>query len=198
MPAKYYTPYEYYNESIWILDDTKIVVSNDSFTLRKKGLDGKWNQFGTYEEAEFVLPNFRADSLVEIYSLDCNAIIQKDSDILFQVSVDNGITFLFYNGSIWQTATSLDFSTIEEINQGIGVLPFQNEKSLRFKIKLIPSSDFKFTPILNAFVFYYSVKYNHYEDIKRSFKRFVENNINPLLSCKFKLPSCWLITSFIL
>lgn len=165
--------------------------------------DGLDDLFGFEEESinSFSVLNVGLNiegETVSTPNINADGSVSASTSILYQVSTDNGVSWQYYDSGTspnWSSGGADDstFSTAQEIASGISALEWDvstSKKQFRLKARLIPSSDSKEAPaLLSANLYFEYVHFDLEEDIKRSLKSHLEDNlvVNEIL--KYNLTS---------
>ena len=187
MPTK---SFDFQDFSEATFDPIKVALVNHELRLRKKDTSGEFSRTGTFELAEVVFPEFKATALIDLWALEEFSTIPTDENgdpdgaIDYQFSNDNGTTFYFWGGGSWDVAGPTDFSIIDDVNLNIATFYdlLDSNRSIKIKVRFTPSSDEKKTPILQSLDLHYGLKISFLEDLKRSLKRYIENEIELCLT----------------
>ncbi len=177
---------------------------------------------GAYEKGDIVFPNTLGEGITELFGfksreghwyarlevgvddfgskqylddLDANFAKQKDSAVKYQVSVDGGTTWQYWNTASpasWQTGSSADatFSTEEEIAAGISALLFSSAsgaKQFRLKARLFPTADAKESPRLYWSALFFEHSFDPEEDLIRSLDSYLSTNLRVREVMRFNL-----------
>jgi len=183
MPVKMYNPYL----STWeqpIFDQNLVCVLDSGFKLRQHLPSGVYSPDGVYEDATITFPAFSPSKLGEIIGVDYAANIPDGTDIQVRLSTDNGTQFQIYDilTSLWRSANPDEFNSIDDINSGMSTLSLDPNRTITIQVKLFANHVMAYTPILNCFVFYFELEeYTPYQDIGRSIKIFIEDNLSAKL-----------------
>ncbi len=185
--ASYTFDFKKSKQAIEIYDDINGVwIHETGIRPKKTDLQGVFSFKGKYRNAiEIITENFRASKLKEFYGFEAivlyNSEVDDPGDIKYQVSTDNGANWLYFDSANWVVAGPSDFNDLETMD-----IEFKNlsavSKQVKFKIVLEPSADQFDAPILQSIRIHHELEnYVWGEDIQRSMKHFVENNIRPEL-----------------
>lgn len=183
MTRKFYTHYENKIEP-FTFDPVKVMVSERfNISLRPKDSSGNLDLFnGTYEESTVLLPDFKASGMTSIVGVEYDAAIPSTpsgANIQFRVSTDGGTNFKYFDGANWSASTlASHYNNIADFDSNISTLPLTPNKSFRIEIKLTPTSDFLFTPVIARLVVYFNLEYDFREDMERSIKRYLESSFS--------------------
>jgi len=146
--------------------------------LVRKDVNGNFTPYGVCTEAEIIFPEFVAEALTEWTGMEIDWNLQGDSEVSMQISVDQGATWLWYDGANWAAVVNpSDWTDKDDCDEGIASLwSYQPTRRLLLKFRLTPSSDGG-TPYLNRVAVHHELKYSFYEDISRSIKRYLDTNL---------------------
>lgn len=138
---------------------------------------------GDYKESWIVCPNWKATGLVDLYGfrvdwVDSGAIIPDvfGGGVAYQLSNDNGITWLYFNGTSWVTAVN-QWNTEAEVDYNIPSFPLTSQKQVRVRIKLTPTTGGKKTPLIRRVTIYGDLSYDLHDDLLRSMKHWLEQHV---------------------
>jgi len=163
----------------YTFDDQYVFLSNGGCRLRSHDQDMNYVPSGIFEESTIELPNMEGTAVREFTGLFIEAIIPDGTALGYQVSIDDGTTWQWYDGSTWQVAGAADWSTITQIDAGIGTL---GGRQLKVKIRLTPDSLEVYTPHIYRIHVFYEAVWSYFEDLKRSIKRFIDTtSVNHLV-----------------
>jgi hypothetical protein len=188
MPIKVYNPYE----STWdtpAYDDVTACILNDGFKLRKHLANGLFSFTGRYVESVFTFPTFAALRFGKAIGLDFAGEVPDGSSVEFRISTDGGVNYLVYDTGTfsWRTANPDEFVPIDDLNSGMSTLSLAPEKTFTIQMKLIPNIEKVLTPLIYCVVFYFELEeYIPYQDVMRSVKRYIENNLTSKLRYALK------------
>jgi hypothetical protein len=168
---------------------------------------------GQYEKGDVVFPNMTGTSIremfgfvskeghrhrstvvgrekvsgapIEVFILGGEGQLVPDTSIKYQLSVDGGTTWQFWNTSSpsgWDAGDDTDatFSPATDIAAHISTLSFSaasGTKQLRVKARLFPSSDGLYSPQLYFAALLYEHDYSEEEDFKRSLVAYLNQNL---------------------
>ena len=179
MATKEYTAFTNSYEN-WTYDPIKVAIANDVIKLRPHDSAGAYRYNGAYETSEIEFSNLRIDALIKFYGIKIEGIIPENTDVKFQISTDQGANYYYYdtNTSSWIISPT-DFNTVDDFNSGVDNLVLQS-KNIRLKCKIETNGAGDATPILYAIYVDYEVRYNVQEDLKRSLKYYLKNNLRPI------------------
>lgn len=195
MPTKVF---ELRDRTSFSFDETKVEFRDgeEIRLLKTNATTGLYDPSGKYREAATVeFPNFVAKGLTSLFGLDEHSSNPEDAEgnpytsIGYQVSVDGGSTWLYWTGAGWGAAGASDFSSATDIDANIAALPFTGEKQVKFKARLVPSSDGFDTPSLKGLLLHHEVRLNWFEDVQRSLRSFLSSNFRARLSIRETLKS---------
>ena len=117
---------------------------------------------------------------------DSDGGLLRETDLKYQLSNDGGATWQYVDLSPLEWATGDDtdatFSDWRDISNSISSFPWlasTGKKQLRIRARLFPSPDLDGTPRLIFLNVYHELLYDPEEDIKRSLKYWIEQNVNP-------------------
>lgn len=138
---------------------------------------------GTYRESWIILPNWKAAGNKGLYGFQVGATFagSDKSDtyggsLSFQLSNDNGVTWLFHNGTAWTTATITDWNTQAQIDRYINVFPLTADKQVKVRVLLTPTANGKSTPFLHHVTIYADLEYDFQVDLLRSMQDWLERH----------------------
>ena len=151
---------------------------------------------GTFKEGTALLPNLVFKDVIEFVGFETEEIYNLDTDgdrlgeIKYQVSKDDGTTFLYHDGTSWVVATlPTHFNTKEEVDEFITDLTPFPERRIKFNIRITPSTDGKFSPLLVNILLHYQVRTDFIEDFKRSIKRYLDSNLSVRITDRIEMPA---------
>jgi len=162
---------------------SRICITN-TFGLQLRRLkddeSGYW-PVGKYKESWAVLPNWKAEGIVSLFGFGTE-VQTSGSDrsdkfggsVGYQLSNDDGATWLWHNGTTWVFAGSNDWNTEHEVDMYIRNFPLTNEKQVRIKVRLSPSADGDATPSLKRVTIYADLAFDFQDDLLRSMKHWLE------------------------
>lgn len=134
------------DEKTLFSEDEKTVVMEDHIKLRS--LDSGNNYapipFGKFFAGNLEIAKWSPRELKSLFSFEVGCTL-NDGDILFQISLNDGVSYLRWDGLSWVVATTV-FNSVTETNAGIPFLPIQD--SLKIKVRLEPNANSKKTPKL--------------------------------------------------
>lgn len=105
-----------------------------------------------------------------------SATAQDYGKVEVRISVDSGVTWLYWNGSAWAAATT-EWSTFGELNTNLGSIPFVSYK-LMIAVKITKGSSEDFGPILRGVRLGYKVIDGlDLDEAPRSLKRCLETRL---------------------
>jgi len=166
-----------------VYDDSNIAIMTDHARLRKKDSNNMWCYTGKFEDsATLVLQNWIANAITSLYAFEIEVEYDEDIDgnslgtIGFQISDDNGVTWYWWTGAAWATATT-DWNTEDEIDANIGTFNFSGKKQLALRVKLSSSSDNKHSPRFKKARLHHDLNYDWLDDFKRTLKHYIEDNM---------------------
>lgn len=151
--------------------------------------EGKYRESSTIE-----FPNMVIRGLVELFSMEADVGFIQDEDeedlgsVDFQLSNDDGATYLYYNAG-WVTAGANDWSSEADVQTNIATFPFVagSEKQVRIKVRLNPDVDGKASPFLTTLALHYEVDFIPEEDVVRSVKSHISNNVEVITEVGIQL-----------
>ncbi len=169
-------------------------------TLRRtNAAETNFDPTGKYRETRVALPNWKPGGIEELFGFECCEALdpvivgQDDSDkatITYQVSTDGGTTWLTWDAgsSAWVEATGvLDDFFVDKttLDKNLSLIPFNDERQIRLRVKLTPGSNGRQRPALLWTTLYHSVRLDLYEDVTRSLKRYIDGAIQvPMFYCQ--------------
>ena len=191
-------------ENDTVLSDEMVALQPESvMRLRKTdvatGLNFDPN--GTFKQGTALLPNLVAKEITELVGFETEEEFDLDipelrkgnkvslGTIDYQISKDNGSTYLHHDGFNWVAAGAGDFNTRQEVDLRLTELSPLPERQIRFKVRITPSADGKHTPKLKDLVVHYEVRMEFIEDFKRSLKRHLDNNLAIRMTDRITMPS---------
>jgi len=151
---------------------------------RMKSDELRFDPAGTYRESWAIAPNWKANGLQSLYGFKVEKTLSGSDksdyyggSVSYQLSNDNGLTWLYHNGTAWVIAGATDWNTEEEIDGHINVFPLTGEKQIRVKIKLTPSSNGQATPFVHLITIFGTILLNLNDDLLRSIKHWIEDGV---------------------
>lgn len=184
--------FELRDRTAFSFDETKVEFRDgeEIRLLKKNATTGVYDPtHGKYREAATVeFPNFVAKGLTSLFGLDEIASNPEDewgtpyTSIDYQVSVDDGVTWLFWTGAAWAAAGASDFSPASDLDTNLNSLAFTGAKQFKLKARLNPSSDLLDTPSLKGLLLHHEVRVNWFEDVQRSLRAYLLANFKARLS----------------
>jgi len=170
-----------------VYDEVKIAVSKFASLFPTDGNDEiSFGKEGKYQvEATIEFPNLIINSLTELWSFEEHSFYNLDEDdanlgtIKYQVSNNNGTTFLYWNGAAWSVAGVNDWNTEEEIQNNISTLSFiaGGYKQIKIKALLSPDIDGLSSPCLWGVAIHYEIDFIPEEDVVRSVYTYLDGNL---------------------
>ena len=136
-----------------------VVDKLNGFYLRRESEVGVFDMDADIApRATFTTEFVRMDSLRDIYGLNLDPRWLNGrgggdvyDNLGIQVSIDNGATFLAWDGFAWAIeAEAGNYSTREEFDENIAALPIAGPSSLGFRIEILVDSDADDTPIVQG------------------------------------------------
>lgn len=169
-------------------DDEDLVVEEGAIFLRRRDATGNFDPSGTFSASEeIILENIIADGITEFFGFEEISYIPEDTDgvilgqIDYQISVDAGATFLYWDGGAWSAAGATDFNQDDVVAANISTLPLENPRQVQLKVRLQSLEVEMATPALFEVNIFVEYRFNDLEDIKRSLKQYIDDNINIFL-----------------
>lgn len=147
--------------------------------LRPLDEDGNYSGSGKFSNGYIITRELLASGIKRFIGINIIAEIPDSTSILFQVSVDGGTTWQYFNGFNWVNITaSNEKNTCGEVGDALKELKFKmgDKKRIKFKIFLNTNSDADKTPVISHILLYSELRYNLYEDVLVSLKRFLQEN----------------------
>ena len=185
MPA--YT-YNFVNRhSEYVYDDTYVLVKWGECRLVRRDTDGNYALDGLFYESTVELPGWGGNAITGFTSADWNFSLPTGTSVTFQLSTDGGTAWQYYDGADWKpSAGPTDWMSYDNLGNG---LPSIAGKLMKLKMKLTPNADGTRTPLVRFLEVYYEGTWNYFEDLKRSLKRYIDENIYIDLTWAKKTPS---------
>jgi len=183
MPIKVYNSYN----STWdmpIYDDSLACILDYGFKLRKHLQNGVFSFTGDYEDTTFTFPVFNALKLDKIIGIDYGGTVPDGTDVKFRISTDNNNSYQIYDvlTFAWRAAVGDEFISLDDLNSGMSILSLAPNNTFSIQMKLFANHEKVLTPVVSCIVFYFELRdYIPYQDLARSVKRFIEQNLNAKL-----------------
>ena len=178
----------YDEEVLWL-------SGNGSIRLRRVEADGGYapGPLGLYPSIGGVVitGNIMASGLVGFYSFEENVKIELDDDgnelgaVGYQVSVDGGATWIYWDGATWSAPGPDDWNSMVEVDAGLPQLDVT--KQYRFRARIKPDSACDHCPSLYSLTVGLDYRYAFLEDMVRTLKRYIESNLSIVLASMRKL-----------
>jgi len=187
--------YEIKDLDLFTYDATKLFVDRDNrmFKLVQRNAEGFYDPSALFpDSAEIIFPNFVAKALTSFFGFEPCEVYDEDSEgnelgtIGYQLSNDNGSTWYYWDGAAWSSTTT-DFNTKAEIDNNIDQFKLDINKQFKLKVKISASDDNLYTPRLGEIFVYTELDYDFEEDVFRTLKHHVQDNLNAKLKYKVKL-----------
>lgn len=167
-----------------------VVLSEIGLTLRRlNAAETRYDPSGKYLEARIALPNWQPGGIESLFGFEsCETLEpsisnQVDADkatVGYQISNDDGLTWLTWDGSAWVEATGiLDdmFVMARVLDERLPLVPFADIRQLRLRVKMTPGNSGRQRPVLRWTTLYHTVDLDLYEDVTRSLKRHIDRSI---------------------
>ena len=166
-------------------DVEKVCIVNGRLKQRKTDASGEYSTDGTYDQYNDVeLPPVKLYDLTELFGFRVDMAISRlgysnddYGDVKFQVSFDGGTSYYYWDVGGWAVAGASDYSTRDEVEENISTFPWASNPTLRLKVRIYSSSDQLHTPAISSFKIFFEADNNFEEDILRSLKHYVEDNV---------------------
>jgi len=153
----------------------------------RQDADGNYALDGLFYESTVELPGWGGNAITEFTSVEWLTSLPDGTSVTFQLSTDGGTAWQYYDGAAWQpSAGPTDWMSYDDLGNG---LPSITGKLMKLKMKLTPNADGTRTPLVRALAVYYEGTWNYFEDLKRSLKRYIDENIYIDLTWAKKTPS---------
>jgi len=167
--------------------DDEIAVVDEKALIRPL-LDA--NGFGNITTVDAIITSrtHNASAMEDLFSLEVEEITPSDSSIVYRMSNDDGATYLYWDGAAWSLAGATDFNTLIDINANIETFPFSADKSVKFQVKLIGSTDETVSPKVGPLCL--GVHYdfhNFFEDVLRTLHNTCSQRANT--NMRFDIPA---------
>jgi hypothetical protein len=150
---------------------------------RMDAAEDRFVPWAQYRESWIILPNWKAAGNQGLYGFQVNATFEGSDksdrfggSLSYQLSNDNGVTWLYHNGVSW-VAAGLNWNTAAQVDYYVNVFPLTAEKQVRVKVRMTPGSQGKTTPYLNWVTIYADLEYDFQVDLLRSMKEWLERHI---------------------
>lgn len=156
-----------YDTDYLFLDKSKNIMR-----LRRRDINNNWDPSGTYPSSgTFVLPNFRADDLTELWAfVDC--VYESGSNVDYQLSPDNGQTYYYVSGTDWSEASGVnDYSNCVDVDKYLYIFPTSWPPQVRIKVRLNSYATGTKSPEWEGAFIHYDHNAILYEDIGRNLIR---------------------------
>lgn len=163
-------------------DIQKLAVVSGIARLRKIDSLFNFDPAGNYYEAFIDTDNWQAKGIEKFVGIVLEADIPSGTDVKFQVSVDNGATFLYWNGVSWVVASGTDRNTVQEISDGLQILHNSFVGVKQLKLRLFLETDGKATPFVKSVFIYALIRMSYWDDLASSLHNYITNNVSALLS----------------
>jgi len=165
--------------------DTRICLLDEGVQLRRLSSDElKFDPGGLYRESWIILPNWKAAGIQSLYGFMAKSKLAGQQlttnyggSLSYQLSNDNGITWLYHNGTAWVASGSTNWNTESEVDTWIPDFPLTSEKEIRIKVLLTPGNSGQSTPLLLRTSIFSDLDYNFQEDLLRSMKSWLETYV---------------------
>jgi len=182
-------PLHCFNPQDATYDSSLIYYRDGKLKLRRQDINGDYDRIGSYPEfADVEFENFQANAITELFAFTGEINFPNGlGDVRFQLSNDNGLTWLFFDGSTWAEATESDFSSLEEVDANILSFPFSTRKQVKLKVRIFSDNSRQFSPEISFFFLGLELDYNALEDAIRTIKHYFENNLKFKLDFRTKL-----------
>ena len=177
-------------EILWINNKRNI-------TLRRVDATGNYafSPLGKYPVTGGIVTtgNIEASGLTSFYSFEEFSEIETDEDgndlgeIRYQLSLDDGITWLYWTGVAWAAAGAGNWNTAAEIDDGITSADITHQ--YKFRAQLLPDVSLDYSPQLKEIMIGVVYRYNVLEDLVRTIKRYLDNNLSFDLTSLYEMPS---------
>ena len=155
--------------------------------LRRLGHDGvSWDPDGDLvAEAVFVTPLFQMDALTEVIGIgaevyDRTLSEQVEGHVSVQVTLDNGATYLTWDGGAWVgAAEGGDYTELRTFDENCAALTVPEEGAkVGFRVKLEALGK---DPVIRAFVPYFEWDHNELLDLFTTLRRALSGARFPVL-----------------
>ena len=158
--------------------DSTLVTLKHGTRLRKVDENGNAavseGKYGS--EGIAVTRELKATGNTGFLGFEADAEIPSGTQLLFALSNDGGTTFYWYDSGAWVASTGPnDFNDPTTVDANIETFPVGIKRYV-VKIKFVANTNRTATPRLQKVLFHYNVRYNWVEDVKRSVKRYLDNN----------------------
>ena len=190
--------YNFLNQDIDYNDEEVILYENHCY-LRPTNM---YTGYYSTNTENLILPvssiitfsNHKAHSLFEFFSFEYELTFKRlysklsnnynqetDDDIgkvEFQISNDNGITWYNHNGTNWVVSTTLGtWNKGNIIQKYIPSFILKLDRQIKLRMKITSSTNRKISPIVKKIAIDVEYSFNFNEDIKRTIKHFLEENL---------------------
>jgi hypothetical protein len=159
----------------YVYDSSYVLVEWAECRLVRRDAAGNYALDGLFYESTVELPGWGGDAITEFTSVDWNFSLPEGTSVTFQLSTDGGTAWQYYDGAAWQpSAGPSDWMSYDNLGNG---LPSITGKRMKLKMKLTPNEDGTRTPLVRFLEVYYEGVWNYFEDLKRSLKRYIDENL---------------------
>lgn len=147
------------------------VVTESRLKLRQTDANGDFDRGGTFKSGSAIFPTKHIERLDDFFSFE--AVDKGGGTLLWQLSGDDGTTFLWHDGAYWvEVASDADANTTDEVAENIGTFPKSFGRDFKLKAILQGSTDGKQTPIVTLAELHFELtRYDFTAEIERSLKR---------------------------
>jgi len=162
-------------EELYQFDDLYIFCDTVGCRLRRHDpATMDYSPSGIFEAGDIVMPNVTGTVIRQFTGVYVEATVPTDTSIGYRASFDGGTTWQWYNGTAWALAGPNEWSTLEQIDEGVAAV---SGKPVRLKLHLTPSPDGFKTPEVNLVHIFYEGTWAYFEDLKRSIKQHIDANM---------------------
>lgn len=166
----------------YVFDDRFAYLSDGGCRLRRHDSANNYSPVGTFTETEVELPNISGTAIREFTGVAVAGTVPDGTSVGYQISIDDGTIWQWYNGTVWQIAGVNDWSTLTQLDAGV---PLIDGRQLKIKFRLTPDTDATLTPHLYVVHVFFEAVWGYFEDLKRSIKTLIDNSIStPLVDAQ--------------
>jgi len=147
---------------------SEIAVNETVVTMRPWAAEA-FTEFWAIQPIVANLPDIE-----DLYS----ATLQEKGAIDCTISVDEGTTWLYWDGAAWSIAGAGDWTSFDDLNLNLAAIPFQAYR-LMMRVRLQKGTHETEGPVLKAIRLGYDLLPDHaQEDCHRTMKRFFSDNLS--------------------
>ena len=161
------------------------IVETKAAQLRRlNDSETEFSPSGLYRESWIAFPNWRAAGIQGLYGFRSDKVLSGKNrsniyggSIGYQLSNNNGSTWLYYDGSGWSVAGASNWNSEEVVDEYISSFPIDSSKQLQVRVKLVPGSGGTSTPLIKNVTVYADLDFDFQDDMLRSMKRWLEQHV---------------------